>query len=434
MTNRRSTWRVLLLGLSAILTAGLVAACGGSGGSDSTSGGDQTGGKASEETFTGKPIIIGTSVPLESQIQSVPEIPAAIEAAARAINAEGGIAGREVKVEVCDNKAEPNAEVACARSLREKGTVALISEVSILNPAGVLAELAKGDVASLASIPFSTAGYSSPMSFPIDFVSGEYAQCVNPALLKAAGKEKVGAALTDVPAGREFANVLKPTAAKLGSDLAGEVLVPPTATDFAPYVQGLDNLGTEFVVLGLVPTAALGTMSAAVQAGKSWGYCAADGNLAVESVIKLGPSAEGLYQGATMPSLAEASKYPLMEEFVEQLEAEAAAGNDAASMDPEKYSSRSLRAWLGVHAFQQVAESINGEIDAKSFFAALNKATVEFEGVVPTIDFAKSVGKAPFTRIFNAETFAQAWNVDKRQFEEVPGSKLNALEAMGFLK
>ncbi|MBS1895281.1 MAG: ABC transporter substrate-binding protein [Actinobacteria bacterium] len=416
-----------------IVCAGLLlSACGGSdsstAASSSSSGG---GGETTTAKFTGEPIVIGTNVPIESQLQSAPQIPAALEAAARAINAEGGIAGREVQIESCDGKGDPNAEVACARKMRQAGVTAEIGELVFLNPAGVLEELAKGEIASLAPVALSPAQFELPNSFPIDFPNGEYVACLSPSLLKAAGKSNVGAALADLAVSKQFVGMFKAATGTLGTKYVGQVFVPPTATDFAPPVQELENLGTEFAILGMSPTPALGMINAATSAGKEWGYCSADGLLTGGQLTKLGAGAEGYYQGATLPAPSAASELPLLQEFLDQMKAEEEAGNGDASTEVDNYNSSALRAWLGMYAFRQVAESMEGPITNKTFLAALSKATVNFGGVIPTIDFAKPQGQGEFKRVFNGRVFGQRWNAAEQQFEGVPGTELDALKAMG---
>jgi branched-chain amino acid transport system substrate-binding protein len=98
-----------------------LAACSSSGSGSGTnspgSGGDL---KAS-------PIVIGGVGSLSNPAYTVPELKAAMEAAAADINAHGGIAGHPLKVNFCDTDLDPNKEISCIQQLASAKVSAILA-------------------------------------------------------------------------------------------------------------------------------------------------------------------------------------------------------------------------------------------------------------------------------------------------------------------
>src|SRR5438132_10914648 len=69
------------------------------------------------------PIKVGVIVPENTQIYNAPDIVTAMRAAAYAENKAGGLDGRKVVVDFCNEQANPNQATACARQMVSDGVV-----------------------------------------------------------------------------------------------------------------------------------------------------------------------------------------------------------------------------------------------------------------------------------------------------------------------
>jgi branched-chain amino acid transport system substrate-binding protein len=120
--TRRNRWSALATLLLALVFALAVTACGGDDGDDGQAGGGDTT-PATEEPQSTEPIVIGWA--FDSSGNMAPfDGPALAAANIRVdqINAEGGVDGRELKIETCDTQNnDPAKAKACATSLLDAG-------------------------------------------------------------------------------------------------------------------------------------------------------------------------------------------------------------------------------------------------------------------------------------------------------------------------
>src|SRR6202008_4066499 len=103
----------------------------------------------------------------ETPVASSPQVQSAIEARVAAINASGGVGGRPIEVEFCNDKFDPNEASACARKAVDSGVVAVVGSLN-LYAANIFPILAE------AGIPWIGGAGSSgpieltdPISYPI---------------------------------------------------------------------------------------------------------------------------------------------------------------------------------------------------------------------------------------------------------------------------
>src|SRR6266545_7286628 len=90
-----------------------------------------------------KPIRIGALVPVTGLGLSY--YASAFRAAERSINARGGVRGRPIQIEICDDRSDPNLAQFCARRLVRDGVIATAASISefsmvetpILDAAGI---------------------------------------------------------------------------------------------------------------------------------------------------------------------------------------------------------------------------------------------------------------------------------------------------------
>lgn len=129
----RPAVRWTAIAAAAILT---LAAC-----SSSKSGGNGSSGSASAannvSAATGangviKLMVVGA---VKAKLQDYPDIPAGAKAAAWDINQAGGINGKEVEIEFCNNQDDPNTAAACARTAVSDNVAAAVGINDIFSTA-----------------------------------------------------------------------------------------------------------------------------------------------------------------------------------------------------------------------------------------------------------------------------------------------------------
>jgi len=421
MMMRLFTRRLSLVaaGVIAVAVAGVATGCGSGDSNDSST--------ASTADFTGPPVTIFTSTPIGTPLADTPEIGAAVKAAARNINENGGLRGHEVKVEVC-NDTDPNAEVACARKAADTKALAFSGAVFLFNPAAAEQDLAKEKIPNTANVALQPVEYSQSINFPIDMPIFGLFPCVTQAPA-ASGKTHVATITQNTPEQVEGAKQLQTVAQGSGAQYSGSVSVPATQTDLSSQARQLADDGAEVVVNFLFPAQLPALVQAATSLGEQFVYCGAGGNSPVDVLKQLGASAGDYYVGQGLPPTSEASKYPLLQQFVDQMAAEENAGDADASLS-KGLPYHALRAWLGMQVIKQVAGSVKGDLTSQSLLAAMNKATVHLDGVTPPLDFAKDVPVPGFERAFNPTLILTKWDPGKQELVATGQAPQNGLELL----
>jgi ABC-type branched-subunit amino acid transport system substrate-binding protein len=422
-----STWRLFPSTFAAaLLVSTSLAACGGGSGSKTTA--DQP-----KHNFKSPPVRIQINTAINTVAAgSFPEAIASVKAAARAVNDAGGINGHELVVSSCNTKADPNAEVACARQTVSDGAIASVGTIAFNDLDGYLTTLKKADIADVGPNVIGTEQAQYTNSFPITFNFGGIAECAGKAVLQQAGGNKVAAFITDTPTGALVGNFIAGASLNSGAKYVGTVLVPATVTDYTPYVQRVADENPDVVVGSM----SLGQMQAfiasAYSTGHHWKFCSFISSTLGSLGEKLGAAAPSLYHGATIPPLGDADKSPGLKRYLAEMKAEEDAGDADARTDPNHYSATGAEAWLATQAFVDIAKQIPGTLTRRKFLAAISKGKFDGAGMVPAMDFNKplGVGKGPFPRIFNDKAWLSKWSPDQKVFVTVPGSELGAIKAL----
>jgi ABC-type branched-subunit amino acid transport system substrate-binding protein len=379
--------------------------------------------------------VIATQSPVNAQVTNVPQTFGAVRAAARAINADGGINGHPLEVLTCNGKADPNQEVNCATSELSSGPVAFVGNTVAANPGAVEQVLRSGDTADLAVVAVAPPQLTSPVAFPLVFLDGQFAVCVSPKFTQLVGaRSGFTSVTTNDPEGQIAGNLIKASAKGQGTPLLGSVATAESAVDLSPAVSQAASYGAILQLITLSQTQAGEFLTSAKAAGHRWVYCSADGAITGNQLAAVGPAARNFYEGTGFQPLSAAGTIPELGRFVAQMKAEQAAGDNQASLKNGYNYSEAINGWLGVQAFAKVARSMTGPIDHNSFLAALRQSTVSFGGVIPTIDFGTPLtSPVPiFTRVFNARVNLVKWSVARRAFVLVNGIVLpNALATLG---
>jgi ABC-type branched-subunit amino acid transport system substrate-binding protein len=391
------TNRALVVAVSVIVPALALSACGSSS-KKSSSTTTSAAAAAANGTATGTPIklmtIAGETGPL-----AFPEVGLAAKAAARAINAAGGVNNHPIQIIDCDDKFNPNLTAACARKAVSEKVTAVVGALSG-NGDSYMPIIAKAGIPSVADFPNSASENSSPDSFPIS-VSALQLTAAG-AIIKSAGGSSVAYIGPNLPAYAGLMQLTGSFLSSMGVKLKNSTVFPVTATDYTQYVASAYGSGAS----GVVPVlAAAGTVPAFVNAVSGGGYSFAKqttvlaGTTFSPSVLtgQLKNKLNGVYVINAGETPTDTS-LPGIKQFHQEVEA---AGT------PLEYKDTSLGAWVGVHVIAQLLAKATGDVTQPATLIAAMKSAgpISYPGWT-TFDWSKPalpgpLGKA-LPRAFNA--------------------------------
>jgi branched-chain amino acid transport system substrate-binding protein len=245
---------VVLLGSLAL------AACG---------GGDSGGGSAgsSSSKLTGDPILLGSILTITNPAWDNSGVQKVNDAWSSHINDDlGGIDGRPVKVETCDDRGDPAGTSQCLRNLIDKGVVGFVNNSSLAFGANALPAMEQAGLVNLGGWPITPAEFSSTSNFPTTpGASGSYPSLVVYARL--GGADKLAVVCTNTPSGQGVCDSMKKLWQTIGGGDYFSTLFDPTAPDFTPVMSQVAGEKPDAVVLAVGEGAAPRMFQAAKVAG-----------------------------------------------------------------------------------------------------------------------------------------------------------------------
>jgi ABC-type branched-subunit amino acid transport system substrate-binding protein len=328
-----------------------------------------------------------------------PNILAALRAAARGVNAHGGIHGRPVVIDECDDQQDPNQSQVCARRLIADGVIATGGSVTALGEveAPILDAAGIPEVGSEALSPEDT---YLPTAFPLDggiftLVAGELFGA------KRRGLHGVFVATYDNPTGKLIAHIVSQLAKMPGLTFEGEVYIPMAATNFAPYAEAAVQSHADLVLPAMPPPSLEGFLLASRQAGAKYATGLQYGAVTPRDIVAMGGASgptENSVEFASIPPVSATDAFPALRTFEADMDAEVAAGDRAAAADQR--TGLSVTAWLSVQIIARVAATLPG-INAANLISALRTTpTVDTLGLTPPWTPGKT-GPAGYPRVTN---------------------------------
>jgi branched-chain amino acid transport system substrate-binding protein len=358
----RSSWSGPLAVVLAAASLAAAAGCGGGG----------AGGPA--------PIRIGSLLPLSGYGLSY--YASAFSAAVRSINARGGVKGRPLQMDVCDDHSDPNQAQACARKLVGDGVIATAADVSELSMVeGPI--LDEAGIAQVGGEAVNTEDFTLPTAFPLD--GGIFIQAAGGIIgARRRGLHSLFAVTIDTPAGRTLVGSVDQVAKAAGIEPAGAAYIPEAATDVLAYVQAAIQSRADIVFPGLPPSATIPFLVDSRVAGAKYLVMLPAGEFTQADIELMGgPQAvtENDIEFAALPPISAADRFPALKTFAADMDAERAAGDRNAA--PEFRTGGSVSAWLCVQIIARLAASLP-VIDAAGILRALRTSpTVDTLGLTP---------------------------------------------------
>ncbi|MCW2983064.1 MAG: flagellar motor protein MotA [Conexibacter sp.] len=392
--KRWRSFRALGVGAVVGVLAVGVAACGSSDdGSGGSSGGSAT--AASADKPNGSSIKIMIQAPIKGQGLNNDGIPNAInvgKAYETYINHKGGINGRPLQIETCDDHQVTQDSVNCARQAIKDGVVAAVGGTSYFAP-NVVPVYEKGHTAWFgAACNLAVDEFTSPVSFPTATCSLSTIEGVV-AGLAMQGCKKIAFTNYALDIGKFQAMIVNNAGKSLGVGGVTTVTLPQLSVpDITPYVARATD-GRDCLFAGSLtnPTSFQQWMTTWKQQGKKQKLGFNAGVVGPDQLSAFAPELEG----AVIANTASDISLPIWNDYRDATKAAGVPNGD---------NGRAQVTWASLVAFTKIVQGMKGTIDHATFIEAANKASdLKMDGLQADLDLTQEFtglgGKYP--RMFN---------------------------------
>jgi branched-chain amino acid transport system substrate-binding protein len=338
-----------------------------------------------------KSIAVGFIGSTESPALSFPSASDAARARFEAVNAEGGVNGRKITFESCNDKGDPNEAAACARTLAQKESVAVIGGISGVGDA-ITGALGSAKIVYTGNRPLSPGELNSPIAFPL---VGGGTSTAGGAGIYAVDELKCSSiylAVGDVPAVRSVGEAFKAGVKSASGKEPKESVTPATSSDYSPAASAAANAKADCIYFAMsvpeIPKAIPAFRKALPEAT----IMTSAGNLPAPIIKALGTAADGIVLADSQLPVTSQDN-----ETIKQFQAEMKKYAPKATADPFALSS-----WMGANQLVETLEGLDGTVDASSVLKAYNElGGVDGLGVIGDFSFADKSPLADQSRLFN---------------------------------
>ena len=348
----------------------------------STTAGSPTSEGGSGTQATGSPVKVGTINSVGVPALDYPDMVAAVRAAARDLNAHGGLAGHPIEVDFCNSAGTANGEASCAQKLVSDHVVATIGDLTPFSP-DTTAILRQGGIARIGIVPENPPDeFNAPNVFLFDGGPAfDYAAV--PQLAKMLGYKSMVLVTLAASAGSALVTLTNEAAQKTGVKVASTILMPASVADFTPYAAQVQRQNVQLVSIGQIETNVIGLMKALGSLGVQTHYAINNTILEQSDYALIGEPANSLYIVGRMPPFSAQAQFPALGHFIEDMNAEAAAGDSAAQMS--KVRPIAVEPWLALLALPEALSQAHvTDVTASTVMSAMNSAkSLNMQGITP---------------------------------------------------
>jgi len=319
-----------------------------------------------------EPLRIGLMTTFESPIISLVDQALALEASAEAFNARGGANGACVEVHTCDDGANLDQAVACAREVDEAGAVATVNDQGLAGQAEVSAAMADAGIPRVAG-NVTNFDWGDQNAYPLD-ASGTGVTFLLPQALVDAAVSEIGIIRVDTAGAGALIGLLGDLY-EGDATFPFDVPVPAGTTDFSQFILGAQDAGVGGVALALGEQEAVQVVRAGQQLGTDLLVGSSLGTFSHATVTELGDFAEQMVFMWSFPPAT--TDLPVYEALRADL---AASGEEGLQLENLKASP--MRSWLGLYALLYMIR----EDGMTEFTREGVSAMLQASGPVPMLD------------------------------------------------
>jgi ABC-type branched-subunit amino acid transport system substrate-binding protein len=329
---------------------------------------------------------------------SLPDAEAAMTAAVDSINANGGVNGHKLTLDLCDDKFDPNLASTCARTAVSNHDVAVVSAFSAFTPQ-IVPILAAAGIPFINEGPAAPIDFTSPDEFPLSGGTPVAYASVGQELVEA-GCKKVGAVVDGTTVNEQAAVWLEKGVKSKGASYVS-VQVSDSAVDFTSPVAQLESDGAQCLVPDTPPPFGAKIVTAVEQSGKKLPIGAVSAEFSDQTLKTLGSQADGLIM--TQQEHRPADPVPAV----------TAMKNAMAKYTPSTPATDpfSSGAWAAVNVTASIIGQIQGAVTAASVLSAAKATTaVNSAGMLGNFSFAAAAPAPALPRVKNFEYLT--WKVN----------------------
>jgi ABC-type branched-subunit amino acid transport system substrate-binding protein len=312
------------------------------------------------------PLVIGLMTAFETPVISLKDQATALEASAAAFNKRGGANGACIEVHTCDDGANLDQAVACAREIDEAGVVATVNDQGAAGQAEVSAYMGDAGIPRIAS-NVTNSDWTDENAYPLD-ASGTGSTFTSPQSLIDAGAEKIGLIRVDLPAASALIGLIEDLY-EGNATFPYDVPVPAGTTDYSQFILGAEDEGVDGVTLLIAEEQAVQVVRAAEQLGTELRLAGTLGTFSRSRVLEQGDFAEQMvFVWSYPPATARVPVYKALRADL------AAAGEE--ELKPNNLKASPMRSWIGLYALlRMIRDAGLNEFNRESIKAMVDEAT-----------------------------------------------------------
>jgi ABC-type branched-subunit amino acid transport system substrate-binding protein len=330
-----------------------------------------------------------------------PQLVAADRAAVRGLNSRGGLAGHKVVLDFCDDQANPNQAVICARQMVADKVAFMAGEVTLQGSA-VAPILQQAGIPVVGAQAISTAEYNSPNYYL--FSGGSFFAFQINSVYAAHMGYKTSIVSSDNSTSTALRSVLEADMSQAvpGAKYTATALVSPTQADFAPIVATAQSGGSNAAVLFLALPQTEQFYAAANASGAHFDHYFSQSFVPAGDLAKVGGSTtiNKVITAQSFPPLS-TSRLPVMKRYRAELQIEQSnAGNPWAAIDVQ--GAQDFQGWLSFQAVEALVKAKHiTKVNASTITKGLNTVKkLNMQNAIPPWT-PSTPGPANFTRVSN---------------------------------
>jgi ABC-type branched-subunit amino acid transport system substrate-binding protein len=346
---------------------------------------------ASAKTLS--PVKIMVVAPIDTPTDSIIEAPAAVQAAAKQINRQGGLKGHSIQVITCNDQGSPNSAAQCADQAVSDGVLAVVGTFSTFSN-DLYPALARAGIVDLGETPLTAADFSNPLSYPIQ--AGTIVQFTADGVLAA----REGCTKIASMGPNQASEQLVFQGTKAGADSVNPkigiapVYISYPVADYAPPVSQAIADGANCLIVETPPQDASRLMTAIQQSGHSLKVFATTTQFAPAALTGALATFSNGKIFATDPQ-AVASTDPALKAIAKAITAQ----NSKATLD-----SISLDSWASTQILK-LASAHMTTFTPTSLATALKKMGTIKLGYYAPFSFSQGLNVTGFNRLFNLSLY-----------------------------
>jgi ABC-type branched-subunit amino acid transport system substrate-binding protein len=326
----------------------------------------------SSNAAKGAPVKVGQILAIASPVLSLKGAATATKAAIDAYNNRGGLNGRPLQLDQCDDKNDPNLDVECARKMVSDGVVATLDDFTLGDPASVDKILGDAGIARIMLNPGTTELSScTDICFPNGAGGTGITFAMGVVGVKKGGMKKLTLLYPDVPSAAQLPAAEKQVIAANGAEMVNAVPIGSSVTDYTQFVQAASKNSADGAILALGEAQATQVLSAAESLNSPLKFVASTGTFSINLLNQFPKVAKSLYMtDATPAPTASQADFPALKQFLADM-----TSSGDSNLKTNALRTQELGGWLAVFAFNQVMKGTDtGNISKESVLSAFKTA------------------------------------------------------------